>query len=215
MNGLVVRLIEAIKAGWNSALAEIRSNPRARMGVIAIGGVLVVALGLRLVDHAAQRQSEIAALRVLEREYTVLSQPEHARTWQDADQQLTAELANARNQLWSDGPVGVAHASFFAWIQELSNTSGFQNATIRLGEARRIGTDGELTEIRVNVFVPQAPGASRDQVISFLGAIAQSPKLVYVRSLRLRFQPSILLEGEFAAFVPTDPQVTARDARGS
>lgn len=200
----VERIREALSGGASSITAELRVNPRARLGLAAIAMVLLAAVGLRIADHATVRQSQIIALQARQSELTQLTSREHVQAWEIADAELQLELGHAQQQLWSDGPVGAAHANFYATIQELAANSELVAAQTRLGEARRIGTQGELTEIRVSIFVPQTAGATHEQVHNFLDNVASHPRLIYARSLRLRFQPSILFEGEFAAFVPSD-----------
>lgn len=189
----------------SAAAAELRANPRARMGFAAIGLILLVAIGLRLADHVQRRQSEISALRVSEREFLSLTSKEQAEAWAKADSEVSALLTRARGRLWSDGPVGAAHADFYAWLEQTAVAAGLQGATVRLGEARRIGSEGQLTELRATVFVPSAPTPpSQDAVYTFLRALSEDRRLVHARSLRVKFEPAILLEGEFVAYAPSD-----------
>jgi len=206
--GAVWRLIGQ---GASAAGAELRSNPRARMGLAAIGLIVLIAIGLRLADHVQRRQSEISALRVSERAFLSLTSKAQADAWAKADADVGALLARARGRLWSDGPVGAAHADFYAWLEQTALAAGLQGAQLRLGEARRIGADGQLTELRATVFVPSAPTPpTQDAVYAFLRALSEDRRLVHARSLRVKFEPAILLEGEFVAYAPSESSAQRR-----
>lgn len=198
-------LMRTLNQGAAAAAAELRSNPRARAGLAAIGLILLAAIGLRLADHVQRRQSELAALRVSERELTALTSKAQADAWAKADAEVGVLLARARTRLWSDGPVGAAHADFYAWIERTAAASGIAGAQVRLGEARRIGAEGQLTELGVSLFAPSAPTPpSQEAVYAFLRALSDNPRLIHVRSLRVKFEPAILLEGEFVAYATSD-----------
>jgi hypothetical protein len=196
----------AIGQAAAAAGAELQANPRARMGLLVIGLILLVAIGLRLADHAQRRQSEISALRVSERELLSLTSKVQADAWAEADANVAGLLQRAQARLWSTGPVGAAHADFYTWIEQTLTAAGISGAQIRLGEARKIGTDGQLTELRVIVFVPSAPSPpSQEAVYAFLRALSSSEKLIHARSLRLKFEPAIIVEGEFVAYATSEP----------
>jgi hypothetical protein len=195
----------AVGQAASAASAELRANPRARMGLAVIGLIILVAIGLRLADHVQRRQSEISTLRVSERELLSLTSKAQADAWADADAKVAALLERARARLWSRGPVGAAHADFYTWIEQSLVASGVNGAQVRLGEARKIGVEGQLTELRVSVFVPSAPSPpSQEAVYTFLRSLSDNQKLIHARSLRLKFEPAILLEGEFVAYVTTE-----------
>jgi hypothetical protein len=109
-----------------------------------------------------------------------------------------AESSNAANE-----------AAIAAATAELESAKAKQaeltGASVRLGETRKIGDDGQLTELRVSIFVPNPPtgGVTQRTAYAFLRLLDESPRLVYTRSLRVRFDGSSLLEGEFSAFVAT------------
>jgi len=201
----LARLPTIAKQGWEAMVAEVRANPRARLGLIGIVLVLIVAGGLRLASQTALRQTEISALLVQKKELEALSSQRQAQAWVEADRRLQARLMQARNQLWSEAPVGVAHADFLAFIEAKAKQAELTGASVRLGETRKIGDDGQLTELRVSIFVPNPPtgGVTQRTAYAFLRLLDESPRLVYTRSLRVRFDGSSLLEGEFSAFVAT------------
>lgn len=205
LSDALARAPTLLKQGIEAIVSEVRVNQRARLGLMGIVLVLLFAAGLRLVSHTTLRQSETAALRVQKRELETLLSQRQAAAWTEADERLKVRLAKAQSELWSDAPVGVAHADFLAFIESKAKDAGLTGASIRLGDTRKLGDDGQITEMRVSVFVPNPPmgGVNQRTAYSFLRLLDESPHLVYTRSLRVRFDGSSLLEGEFSAFVAT------------
>lgn len=203
---LLDRAGKALVGAASGMRDELRTNPRARLGLIALVLVVLLAGALRAAQHAATRQAEIATLRVQERELAVLAAPEQAARWATADEEIAVRLAKAESLLWADAPVGVAHADFLAWLEAAAQEAGIQGIQIRLGDARRLGEDGQLTEMRVSLFATNAGGTvNQDAIYAFLRTVSDDPRAVFARSLRVRFNDPILLEAELAAFCRTEP----------
>lgn len=215
LRDLLARVGKALLDAATAARDEVRANPRARLGLIGLVLVLLIAGALRASQHAATRQAEIATLRVQERELTVLAAPEQAALWSRTDQDISARLQAAERRLWSNAPVGVAHADFMAWLEATAQQAGIANAQIRLGDARRIGDDGQLMEMRVTLFATSASGAlSQEAIYAFLRAISAEPRAVFARSLRVRLNNPILLEVELAAFCRLEARPTGATSSG-
>ncbi len=187
---------------WTAVRQELSSNPRARLGIVAVGLVLLVAGGLRLWNHTVGRQAQIVTLSVQERELAALVSPEQASRWTDADTAFAQRLAEARARLWSNAPMGVAHADFYAWTQQAAISAGLSGAQVRLGDVRRVGGASRLVEMRVSVLISSAQGGGVSQAgfHDFLKRIALEPRFVVARSLRLRFVEPMALEADLATF---------------
>lgn len=199
------RLARATRGASSAVAEELRSNARARLGVVAVGLVLLVALSLRVADHVASRNARIVELSAKVRELDLLSSAKQASQWKKADVAFARRIAESRTRLWSDLPIGVAHADFYAWVEEAAGKSGLEGVALRLGDVRKIGKSGQITEMRVVLTASGAQGATLDQqsMYAFLKVVTREPRLIVARRLRLRFVDPPLLEAELAAFVPT------------
>ncbi len=201
----VQRLGRLVSDMVSGAVGELRTNPRARTGLVAIVVVMCVAGALRGWSYVEAREAEISALRSNEENLLSLTSDVQSRAWSAADADAKKLLEAAKQRLWSNGPVGASHADFYAWLQQSANTAGLQGAQIRLGQARRIGVDGQLTEMSVSMFVPSAPTPPpRQAIYAFLKELNSSSKRIHTRSLRVKFEPVTLFEGEFVAYVATN-----------
>jgi hypothetical protein len=190
------------RLGLESVETELRTNPRARFGLMALVVVLLVAGALRLATHVAAQSADIVNLETKARELRALTGPE-SEEWRRAREQTSSLVAEARQQLWLEAPVGIAHADFYNWIQRSLTESGITGADVRLGEIRRMGEGSNLVEMRVTIFVNASTGGlvSRDAAFAFLHRISSERRLVLTRSLRLKFTPPIVMETELAAFI--------------
>lgn len=190
------------RLGLESVETELRTNPRARFGLMALLAVLLVAGALRLATHVAAQSADIVNLETQARELRALTGPE-SEEWRQARQQTGARVAEARRQLWSEAPVGIAHADFYNWIQKALTESGITAADVRLGEIRRMGEGSNLVEMRVTIFINEnnAGVLTRDAAFAFLQRISTEKRMVLTRSLRLKFTPPIVMETELAAFI--------------
>jgi hypothetical protein len=187
-----------------SAIGELRTNPRARTGLAAMLLIIVLAIGLRGWSYVEAREAEIAALRASEKDLASLTSETQARAWAAADLSSKALLGAARGRLWSSGPVGSTHADFLGWVQQAASAAGLEGAQVRLGQARKIGANGQLTELSVTVFVPSMPTPpTREAVFAFLKLLDDSPRRIDARSLRITFDPVMVFEGGFAAYAAT------------
>lgn len=212
------RLDKMARNGLAALADELRSNARARLGLVAVSLVLLLALCLRVADFVASRNAQIAELSTKVRELKSLSSPEQAARWKTADAAFEKRISETRKLLWSNLPIGVAHADFYAWVQEAAQKAGLDGANLRLGDIRRIGKTGQVTEMRVQLVASgaQQPAVNQQSMHAFLKLVSNEPRLIVARSMRLRFIEPPLLEIELAAFVPTQeakaPAQPAADA---
>lgn len=192
-----------------SALGELRTNARARLGLLLVAAVIVAALGLRAWSYAEGRLGEIETLKARADELEALGSDAQARVWADAERETMKALARVKSRLWSQDPVGTAHADYYAWVQATAEKAGLVGAQIRLGRTRKVGADGQVTEMAISVFAPSAPSPpSTEAMYAFLSALKGSTKAIHARSLRIQFEPANLLEGEFVAYVASAPNVS-------
>jgi hypothetical protein len=190
----------------DSLQRELRTNPRARLGLVLVAVVLLVAGGLRAWTYTEGRQVEIEALKTQVDELEALGSDTQSRLWAAAEKDTSKGLARVKGLFWSNEPIGASHADFYAWIEDAAAKAGLPGAQIRLGRTRKLGAEGQVTEMSVTVFVPFAPTPpTTEAMFTFLTALKNNQRVIHARSLRVQFEPANLFEGEFVAYAPSAP----------
>lgn len=171
----------------NRLWSELRTNRRAQLGAAVIV-ILVAGYGLSLLRSASD-QSE-ARYRRAEQTLARIAATEADHDWPQRAKESAAVLKQLDQQLWSGESEGVAQADLQAWIGSLGREIGLSMLDIHIESGKLKDFPPELRQITATVTAQPSETA----VVALLERLEQPPHMTVVSRVRVRQQPSPLLE---------------------
>jgi hypothetical protein len=172
-------------------LAELRSTPRLRIGLVLIAAILGAYGLLEWRDRqVADRADYQRTLTQLAR----LSQPQEiAAPWGQRASEAAEVLAQARAELWRNVSTGQAQAQVQDWLSVLLKQADSKSSTVRVSEpdtdtgiqrsAQRLPMElAELQPLRARIEFNTDPAV----LLAVLAALNDSPRRIGVDSLSIK-----------------------------
>jgi len=168
-------------------LAELRTNRRAALGLLAIAALIAV-YGFMLLRGATERATEAyrTEAAMLQRIAAVAQE----KDWPQRATQSGALLANLRQQLWTADSEGLAQADLQSWISTVGREIGMPIFDIRTEAAKLPNAPPDLWQITATITAQPSEPA----VIALLERLARPPHLTVVSRFHVRQQSGPMLE---------------------
>lgn len=164
------------------AFAELRTNLRLRLGLVAI---LVILLGYGLLEWRDHLATEASEYQRLLNHVARLGQHQQPELWSQRASEAKAALTHAQAQLWRDNSTGQAQAHVQDWLFTLLRQTDAKGSSVRVTEP-----DAALDAVNLTAKLP--------------------PELQGLRPLRARVEfnsDTAVLMALLAAFNDSEQQV--------
>ena len=193
----------------NTAVAELKANPRLRWGMWAIIGILWF-YGILLLREAAQNETE--AYLATSKKIAHIQGADTQTDWPSRLEAAQALRLSQENRLWREGTIGLAQASFQDWLSQTVQQANLPKAVVQKVAAQEetqgrgendtsFGTyesplPAELWKVSAKLFFDFNP----DTFYPFLDRIATHEKWIFVESLVIRGEPIPRVEINLVAY---------------
>ena len=214
----------SIDQAIRTLLAEFKANPRLRLGVWGIVGIVWFYGVLELRDGVA-RQGEAfrSANRSLARAQAIAGQPE----WVSRLDEARAVQVGIESRLWRESTVGLAQATFHDWLSQVAQQAGLARPQLAVvvqedglaGAKDASGGDGGAARDTKGLWKINARLAfdfSPQGLYALLARIGGHDKSVVVESLVIRSTPSPRAELVLVAYfqkAASGPAVAGAEAQ--
>lgn len=168
-------------------LDQFRANPRARLGIWLIAGILWLNADLDLRDRVAGAR---ARYQSVSQELDFVRANAHKQEWPERAESAKLALAQLEGLLWQAATPGLAEARFRDWLVAELNKAGAQGLRVDVVSARdafaHAAVPDDVWVVRAHARFGYTP-ATLEKVLTL---IATAKNLVAVDSLTLRERPS-------------------------
>jgi hypothetical protein len=187
----LAQIASSTAEGWAEGREQVRNNPRLRLGLWLVLGILWVSMLLSVSDWIAAASSRTrAAATDLDRLRSLAAQSGWEQRAEDARQQLSL----LQSMTWTEPERGLAEAAMQDWVTSLAAKAGIalRERALLPGDPGDKRSDGAATAKHVAV-LPQEYALLRmrlsfelnPQTLSaFLMELSQAPQVVRVERLR-------------------------------
>jgi hypothetical protein len=194
--------LTAMKGGRLAALlpritAELKGNPRARLGLLAIGVIAAVYVVFQLDDQIGfERAAYFDNARRLERTAALAQE----REWPARAKESAAARAILEAKLWRADSEGLALANFQDWVTSAGRQAGLDKLQVQVAWSRPKGMPPGIGQLSATVTAIETEAA----LIGFLDRIARDPHLLVMERLQVEERPARALEMTLDAYARID-----------
>lgn len=199
----------ALLQAMNTAVAELKANPRLRWGMWLIIGILWF-YGILLLREAAENEAE--AYLATSKKIAHIQGMDTQTDWPARLEAAQALRLSLESRLWREGTIGLAQASFQDWLSQAVQQATLPNAVV-LKVAAQEETQGRSdSEASFGTYDPALPAAlwkvsaklffdfNPDSFYPFLDRLATHEKWIFVESLVIRGEPIPKVEINLVAY---------------
>jgi hypothetical protein len=177
-NPRVRELLAPVARLWG----ELKSNPRALVGAVAIAGLLALSLLLRL--HGAGKELRLDYQKQeaqLQRIAAIAQEGDWNARAKDSAKQLQAQ----QDLLWTADSDGAAQADLQDWLSHLAQDTGLERPQVKVEVARPkdLPADYHQLTAEINARVTDAT------MMAFLDRLEKAPHLIVVQQFHAQGAP--------------------------
>ncbi|EIJ41952.1 hypothetical protein BegalDRAFT_1049 [Beggiatoa alba B18LD] len=163
----------------NSLSTELKENPRLRLGLWMILGILLAYGVLRLDDYRRKVEADYAEA---EKRLAQLHQITQQNFWLTRREQIQTALLDTESRLWIANTKGLAQANIQAWFNNQMKGIGIKEAKIRVDNAIDSTTAINLWQVTTQVDAPFIASNTHKLLL----AIASNPQWLIVERFDIR-----------------------------
>ena len=161
---------------WRRELAE---NPRLRLGLLAVGIILIISGLLWVGEQRDAVAAELAREQARQARLMALSESD---VWRQRQAELDTDATRLARQFWRARSEGQAQAEFQAWLSEQALRHDIQRLSVNVVGAAPVADTPELWQVALSI----NGRLDGDALAALLQDLATEERLVTVRHLRVR-----------------------------